>query len=71
MPTIYEFSEEEWCRTTNRPVDECPFCTNEACNKCGAGLGGTSDENCTHDVVERHEGTVKELDNPYYKVIMK
>lgn len=37
------------------PGPDCMMCTGEACDKCGAGCW-SNERNCTHDVVERHEG---------------
>jgi hypothetical protein len=50
----------EWCVVSDRPCEDCSFCNNEACNLCGAGLSGTSDTDCQHDVCERHEGVVSD-----------
>lgn len=36
------------------PSDECPCCTGEACDLCGAGCWDSSAKDCTHDVVDRH-----------------
>lgn len=44
------------CPDTGMSIEDCPFCQDEACNKCGAGCWDSSVTNCEHDVVERHEG---------------
>ena len=43
-------------------LDECLFCTGEACDLCGAGCWSNVDD-CEHDVVERHGHTWGGLDN--------
>lgn len=40
------------------PSEECPLCTGEACQKCGAGLWrnpAIDGVPCEHDVCARHE----------------
>lgn len=44
--------------------DECPMCTGEACNKCGAGCWNPTVADCDHDVLERHHPCLKEGSQP-------
>ena len=46
-----EYVECVWSEET---PDACPYCSGEACSKCGAGMGYT-EHICTHDSLERHE----------------
>lgn len=32
---------------------DCPFCLDEACRKCGAGID-SSVRDCEHGIIERH-----------------
>lgn len=39
------------------PSADCPMCSGEMCNKCGAGCWNSSVHDCDHDAIERHEGS--------------
>lgn len=49
---MVEYAE---CEKGEGNHDDCPMCSGEACNLCGAGCWDSSVTDCDHDVVERHQ----------------
>ncbi len=44
--------------TSECHTPDCPYCSGEACNLCGAGCWSDK-RNCDHDVIDRHAGLNK------------